>query len=169
MKPRSIDIAAIVSAVCERQNELADMPIIDVSVSELPESVEGDPALLDQVFTNLVSNAVKYSPDRPHITVTGRRAPADTVTIAIRDNGVGIPPDEQEKVFDRFFRAATSEGISGTGIGLNLALEFVQMHGGTIAVESVVGSGTTFTVTLPEKGASAGTEREPITSAGAAA
>ena len=103
------------------------------------------------MFTNLLSNAAKYAPQSPEISITATREADGGLAIAIKDNGVGIPKDELPNLFDRFFRASTSEGISGTGIGLNLARELVEMHDGTISVESDVGVGTTFTVRLPER------------------
>ena len=127
MKSRPVDLAAVVRTVCEHQSELSDELDLHVALDGLPETIEGDPALLDQVFTNLLSNAVKYAPSEPRITVTGACQSAGTVSVAISDNGVGIPEDDMEHLFDRFFRASTSEGISGTGIGLNLALSLIHI------------------------------------------
>ena len=70
--------------------------------------------------------------------------------ISVRDHGVGIPQEELPKLFERFFRASTSTGIPGTGIGLNLVRELVRMHGGSLAVESTESVGSTFTVHLPQ-------------------
>ena len=151
MRPQDVDLGELVRTVCERQNELSDELKIHLDLDDLPDRVEGDPSLLDQVFTNLLSNAAKYTPDSPEIAITGTRQADGFLTIAIADNGIGIPKDELSQLFDRFFRASTSEGIAGTGIGLNLAGELVEMHGGTISVESDVGVGTTFTVRLPER------------------
>lgn len=150
MNPRQIDVAEIVKTVCERQTELSEELEIHIALEDLPGAIEGDPALLDQVFTNLLSNAVKYAPTAPKISISGARDTDGFLAIAVTDNGVGIPANELSSLFDRFFRASTSEGIAGTGIGLNLARELVEMHGGTIVVESQVGVGTTFTVRLRE-------------------
>lgn len=151
MNPGAVDLHALVKTVCERQSELSDDLRIGFALQDLPDTIEGDAGLLDQVFTNLISNAVKYAPTAPEIGVSGTQEPDGFVTVSVTDNGVGIPPEDIPHLFDRFFRASTSEGISGTGIGLNLATELVAMHGGTIAVESDVGVGTTFTVRLPER------------------
>ncbi len=150
LKAQEVDLAVLVRTVCERQNEISDNLRINLDLDDLPDRIEGDPALLDQVFTNLLSNAAKYTPESPEISVTGTRQVDGFLAIAIADNGIGIPKDELSRLFDRFFRASTSEGIAGTGIGLNLAGELVEMHGGTISVESDVGVGTTFTVRLPD-------------------
>ena len=102
-----------------------------------------------QVFSNLVSNAVKYSPDGTRIWVEGKVDDDGSVLIAVHDEGVGIPADEIDKLFERYFRASTSVGIIGTGIGLHMVKALVTMHGGDVNVSSVVGKGTTFSVRLP--------------------
>ncbi len=121
LRPQEVDLAALIRTVCERQSELSENLKIRLALDDLPEHIEGDPALLDQVFTNLLSNAAKYTPETPKISVTATRQVDGFLAIAIADNG----------------------------IGLNLAGELVEMHGGSIAVESDVGVGTTFTVLLP--------------------
>ena len=107
-----------------------------------------DHRLLDQVFTNLLSNAVKYSPDSPLIEVKGWND-EENALITVTDQGVGIPANDLPHMFGQFFRAKTSEGIKGTGIGLNVVKEFVEMHGGSVGVDSLEGEGSTFTVRIP--------------------
>jgi len=104
-----------------------------------------------QVLTNLVSNAFKYT-TQGTITI-GCNLNADKIELFVKDTGMGIPPNEQEKVFERFFRGSNvNKGvISGTGLGLSIVLELVQILGGQIWVESVVGSGSTFFLSLPRK------------------
>ncbi|MOA35107.1 Sensor histidine kinase YycG [compost metagenome] len=110
--------------------------------------VDGDAELLRVVFGNLISNAIKYSPRWQRLalrcTVAGRE-----VHVTVQDWGVGIPADEQDKLFTRFFRASTALGIPGSGMGLALVRELVQRHGGSIAVDSSEDEGTRFTVRLP--------------------
>ncbi|MEZ5932535.1 MAG: HAMP domain-containing sensor histidine kinase [Alphaproteobacteria bacterium] len=120
-----------------------------LNVAELPESIVADPKLLRQVFSNLLSNACKYSSPGSQVWIEGRRDGENGVAISIRDEGVGIPPDELQKLFERFFRASTSTGIAGTGIGLHLVRHFVDLHGGHVEVSSTVGKGTAFTVHVP--------------------
>tara|TARA_R110002110_G_scaffold376568_2_gene586675 strand:+ start:184325 stop:186643 length:2319 start_codon:yes stop_codon:yes gene_type:complete len=151
LRPQELDLGALIQAVCERQGELSDKLEIHLALDDLPARIEGDPALLDQVFTNLLSNAVKYSPTSPQVSITGTRDADGFLAISVADNGLGIPGDEIPRLFRRFFRASTSEGIPGTGIGLNLVQELLEMHGGAISVESDVGVGSTFTVRLPER------------------
>ncbi len=149
LKVGSLDIAHLVTLVCERHEEVLGSPPIRLDLASLPSEIEGDTNLLDQVFTNLVSNAVKYARHDPEISVSAEMTGPDWIAVRVRDNGVGIPQDEMEHLFGRFFRASTSEGIPGTGIGLSLVNEFVAMHGGRIEVESEVGVGSRFTVHLP--------------------
>lgn len=144
-----VDLGTLVRTVCERQGELTEKLTLDISLDDLPADIDGDPALLDQVFTNLLSNAAKYSPEDPRIRVHGKSNTDGSVSVSVRDNGIGIPADELPKIFDRFFRASTSEGIAGTGIGLQLAHELIEMHRGSITVDSELDQGTIFTVRLP--------------------
>lgn len=112
--------------------------------------IQGDETRLRQVLDNLVSNAIKYSPNGGEIRVKGT-FDADTVTIAVKDQGVGIPADQADKVFDRFYRVdeALTRTTQGTGLGLYLARAVVEAHGGRIRVESQPGQGSTFIFTLP--------------------
>ena len=116
---------------------------------ELP-AVWGDERRLAQIFTNLVSNAHKYTPPGGHITIRAS-AGAEQVVVAVRDNGIGLPPEEQAQLFTRFYRARNqaSAGVGGTGLGLAITRELVVLHGGTIEVESVPGEGSSFRVALP--------------------
>ena len=110
--------------------------------------VDGDAELLRLVFSNLLSNAIKYSPNWQRVQLQlGREG--GMVSVAVRDWGVGIPEAEQSRLFTRFFRASTAQGIPGSGIGLSLARELVDMHGGQISVRSSEGNGAVFTVSLP--------------------
>lgn len=117
-----------------------------------------DPQNLEKVFFNLLSNAVKFTPERGHVSVSVAEArvvrqgvPVDVVEIRVADTGQGIPPEELEHIFDRFHQVdgTVSRVQEGTGIGLSLVKELVELHGGTIKVESELGEGTEFIVTLP--------------------
>lgn len=148
MERQSCDLKGLIREVCARQAEISQFHDIRVDVAGLPEDIHADPKLLDQVFTNLLSNAVKYAPDDLHIEVTGW-TDGDFAAVSVRDHGVGVPADDLPRLCERFFRARTSTGIAGTGIGLNLVKQLMEMHKGTIEVDSVEGQGSVFTVRLP--------------------
>jgi PAS domain S-box-containing protein len=107
----------------------------------------GDATRLGQVFDNLISNAIKFTPDRGSVRISlGTEGGA--VLASVSDNGAGIPPAEQPRLFERFFRSTSVRDVPGTGLGLTIVHAIVQAHGGTIACTSDSG-GTTFTFTLP--------------------
>lgn len=116
-------------------------------------SLMGDRDRLGQVFSNLLSNAIKYSPNAQTVDIDVG-ASEEVVTIRVHDHGLGIPRELRDKIFERFYRAADAKqrAIPGLGMGLYLVAEIVKGHGGTITVESEVGTGSTFTVTLPKGG-----------------
>ncbi|EXG79724.1 ATP-binding protein [Cryptosporangium arvum] len=123
---------------------------IDV-VTDGPIVVCVDPARFRQVLTNVVSNAVKYTPDGGR--VIARAGAADGVaTVSVADTGIGIPADQYPRLFERFFRTsnAVQEGIKGTGLGLAITKAIVERHGGTIAAHPGEPCGTVFEITLPE-------------------
>jgi signal transduction histidine kinase len=113
----------------------------------------GDAKLLFQVFSNLLANAVKYSPGGGVIEVEAATA-ADRVTVAISDYGIGIPPIDLDRLFDRYHRGSNVSGIVGTGVGLYLVKMVVELHHGSVDVESTEGKGSRFTVCLPINSAS---------------
>lgn len=121
-----------------------------LSFSSANESIPfyGDAKLLRQTLTNLISNAIKYSPKGGNVSIrltcTGKQ-----VIIRVSDEGIGIPIDDQTKLFESFSRASNVGMISGTGLGLSIVKKCVERHSGHITVESEVGLGTTFTVSLP--------------------
>lgn len=107
-----------------------------------------DSSLLRHIVNNLLSNALKYSPDDSPVTLTVRTEPEQIIFI-IKDRGIGIPDADQERLFETFHRAANAKGVPGTGLGLAIVKESVDQHGGTITIESQEGVGTTVTVALP--------------------
>lgn len=145
---KNCDIRALLEDACFDQQAMAKRHEIVTDLEALPPKIQGDEALLRQVFSNLLSNAVKYSPEGQYVWVDGRLEDEQAV-ISVRDQGVGIPDSELPRLFERFFRASTATGISGTGIGLNFVRHLVEMHAGTIAVSTVAGKGSVFTVSLP--------------------
>ncbi len=124
--------------------------VITRQITEHPTYVDIDRDKLTQVLDNIISNAMKYSPEGGNITVTLLHQ-GHNVRVSISDEGMGIPRESQSKIFDRFYRVdkARARSVGGTGLGLAIAKEMVHAHGGEIWVESEDGQGTTIYFTLP--------------------
>ena len=112
-----------------------------------PLVVDGDRDRLSQVVGNLLSNAIKYSPQEGEVRVSVR-ADGPNAIVAVSDDGIGISPEDAQRVFEKFFRAPGQQGSSGSGLGLAIAKDIVEAHGGKIRVDSAVGRGTVFAFTL---------------------
>jgi signal transduction histidine kinase len=142
-------LAELVREVAERESTLTSRHQITVTGAE-PAVVNGDRDRLEQVFVNLLDNAIRYSPEGGPIDVTVEIGPTD-VTVAVSDRGIGIPRDKQEHIFERFYRAhtRTAHDYGGMGIGLFISREIVRRHGGELTFTSVEGQGSTFYVRLP--------------------
>lgn len=112
-------------------------------------SVRADPTRLKQVLMNLIGNAIKFTPDGGKIELTAKRV-GDFVRVEVRDSGPGIPAEEQQRIFDAFYRLRRSEkAAEGTGLGLAITQRLVELHGGELGVESEIGVGSCFYFTLP--------------------
>lgn len=144
---QNCDVQQVVNECCNRQREIDKSHRFNINFCDLP-SVLADEKALGQVFANLLSNAVKYSPNATDIDVYGRQN-GRYVIIEIKDHGIGIDEDDLPRLFGRFFRAKTAEGITGTGIGLSVVKHIIEQHDGDISVRSSKGEGTSFTVSLP--------------------
>jgi signal transduction histidine kinase len=145
--PVSFDLGKLITELCTEQADLFRADAIFCDVSGLQEPVVLDPKMMTLIISNLLSNAVKFSSDNPRIDVTAR-SEGDAITISVADNGIGIPDNEIPQIFDRYFRATTSNGIPGSGIGLNLVKSLLSLQKGSIQAESRVGQGTTMTIYL---------------------
>ncbi|WP_186292795.1 sensor histidine kinase [Mucilaginibacter corticis] len=112
--------------------------------------IAADRDKISSVISNLVSNAVKYSDKGKTVTVSCSFSPV-SVTVSVKDEGMGIAPEDTDKIFDRYYRVKTehTQHIAGFGIGLYLSAQIVQLHGGRIWVESETGKGSTFYFSLP--------------------
>jgi signal transduction histidine kinase len=110
--------------------------------------VEVDRRRIEQVLTNIVSNALKFTPKQGQIDVHLAETP-EGLRICVADNGPGIQEKDQAHIFDRFYVVADGRGLSGVGLGLYIARQFVELHGGRIWVESQVGQGSTFCFSVP--------------------
>ena len=148
----AVDILDLLSDVQTSFSGQAEVARIDLRV-EAPDErliVHGDAGRLDQMISNLVANALRYTPPQGEVVLAARALP-EAVEIVVRDTGQGIPAEDLPYVFDRFWRGDAARGRSsgGSGLGLAIARQLVRAHKGTIAVASAVGEGTRFTVTLP--------------------
>ena len=119
------------------------------TVESLP-LIVGDRSRLEQVMMNVIGNAIKYTPDGGHITITAGSTEAE-VWMEVCDDGIGIPEKDRDRIFDRFYRVdkARSRESGGTGLGLSIAREIVLRHHGTIALSDHSGPGTTVRIVLP--------------------
>ncbi len=147
----SIDMSTLILDACELYRSVARDKDIALH-SELPEqmSYQGDKAQLQRLITNLLENAIKYTPEQGTVRVILEDLD-HTLVIRFEDSGIGVPPSEITRIFDRFFRGDASRSEAGTGLGLSLARAIAEAHGGSIGVESTLQEGSVFTVTLPRK------------------
>jgi PAS domain S-box-containing protein len=145
----SVDLDALLREVADTMQQMDPTHTITMR-GTISRRLLGDKGRLVQVFLNLLSNAIKYAPDAPLIEIEAS-ASAETATIAVRDRGIGIPKEQCEKIFERFYRVSdpSQRMVPGLGMGLCIVTEIVKRHGGTITVDSEVGKGSTFTATLP--------------------
>jgi len=137
----------ILDTVAEQQ-DVSPRHRIRTNIKGVPETLQLDERFMRHMMVNLLANAVKYSPSSPDIDVAAF-VDAGQVVIEVQDHGVGIPESELPRIFTKYYRASTSGGIPGSGLGLNLVRQFVELHGGTIGLQSKVGMGTVVTVQLP--------------------
>ena len=149
---KPVDINSVVAEAVDRNKLPAESKQIDMVVGgSVSAPVHGDRDLLMTAFRNLIDNAIRYSPEGTRVGV-GLRSRDGLVQVSVTDQGVGITPEEQERIFERFYRidAARSRQTGGTGLGLSIVKHVVSNHGGEVTVWSQPGQGSTFTVRLPE-------------------
>ncbi|GEL94106.1 sensor histidine kinase [Cellulomonas composti] len=152
--PQRIDAADVARASVTAALPAAEAAGVTLLCESVPSPVDADPLRLAQAVDNLVSNAVKFTPHGGSVRVVvgpDRRADEGAVRISVVDTGIGIPPDELDRLATRFFRAttATRRAIPGIGLGLSIAKAVVDAHGGELQITSTVGEGTAFTIALP--------------------
>ena len=149
VQPVKVDLAPLLARVADRWRAEARYNRIEFESDETL-SVMGDPGRIEQVLDNLLANAVKYSAVDSEIRLSGR-INGDEVHLAVSDQGAGIPPDEQVKLFERFYRRPEHRDARqpGLGLGLYITRELINAQGGRVWVESEVGRGSTFYVALP--------------------
>ena len=150
-RPTEVDLAVILSEVCDLQRELTPHASISEVASPQPFIVQGDATLLRQVFGNILSNAVRYSPQAALVDVSIARE-KDEIAVLIQDRGVGVPEHERQLVFQRCYRGSNTAGVPGSGVGLYVVKTLIDLHEGNVAVHGREGGGSRFEVRLPSVG-----------------
>ncbi len=162
LKREAIPVAEMVALCVERTRPLAERKHIGISLHPIAGDLEvtGDRELMEYACYNLLTNAVKYSPQRTQVTVTGAKE-GGHVRIAVEDQGIGMDQKEVKQIFRKFYRTKKAEesGEAGTGIGLSIVQQIVEQHGGQIEVTSQPGAGSTFTLVLPASALAPAAER----------
>ncbi len=157
-RPTDFNIAQLVGDLTEMVRNLAAEKHIDlqVRVAEVQPPLRQDQVKIRQILTNLISNAIKFTPEGGRITITAAKDEFDNLMLTVQDTGVGISDDEREIIFEKFRQGTAAIGDdqltrehSGTGLGLSIVKELCILLGGKIELQSAVGIGSTFTVTLP--------------------
>lgn len=160
LKSGRVQVSEVVNEAVDRCRPLAESRDVVLAIAETPDlTVLGDAEQLVTALLNLVQNAIVYSADKARVTVStrcGTRDGVPVVEVAVTDNGSGISEDDQERVFERFYRAdyARSRDNGGTGLGLPIVRHVAQAHGGDVALWSRPGQGSTFTIHIPREGTS---------------
>ncbi|MFP5213731.1 MAG: sensor histidine kinase, partial [Acidobacteriota bacterium] len=147
-----VQLRTIIESTVELMRPQAEQLSIDISMDLPPEAplVQADPRGMEEVFTNLIGNAIRYSPDGGTVTISTLPC-GSYLEVLVSDTGIGIPAEEIPKIFDKFYRVKhpRTRKVIGTGLGLAIVKGIVDAHRGAIRVESEPGVGTTFRVTLP--------------------
>lgn len=147
LKPAAFDLTTEIRSVVEEYEATPDLHRVALHAAATPLLVRADPARIRQVIQHLLANAAKYSPEAGQIAVT-LEPQGPQARLTVRDRGIGIPVDELTRIFGRFYRASNSLA-GGLGLGLFIAQKIIARSGGQLRVESTVGQGSAFTVTLP--------------------
>ena len=150
---KDFPLSELISDAIDSVKELADRKEISLTSSGVPASllVHGDRSHMEQVFINLLDNAVKYGRKGGKVTVSAVEKPSGEVHVSVEDNGIGIPSQDLPRIFERFYRVdkGRSKELGGTGLGLSIVKHIIQAHGGRVWAESRLGEGSTFCFTLP--------------------
>lgn len=155
MQRQSVDLYELADLTVRNLSPVAQAADIKLSLSGEKAVMEGIPQLLSGIIYNLCDNAIKYNRTGGSVNVDVKSAVKDVV-LTISDTGIGIPPEAQDRIFERFYRVdkSRSKSVGGTGLGLSIVKHSVKLHGGEIELRSVVDKGTTMIITLPKEGKS---------------
>jgi two-component system phosphate regulon sensor histidine kinase PhoR len=154
LKWEPLPLSELIDDVSDFVKEAAQKKKMSISRSITPSSIKttGDRNYLEQVFINLLDNAVKYTPEVGEISISAVEKGQREIQVSIQDNGIGIPQEDLSRIFERFYRVdkGRSQELGGTGLGLSIVKHIIQAHGGRIWAESQLGKGSTFYFTLPK-------------------
>ncbi|HMC62086.1 MAG TPA: ATP-binding protein, partial [Candidatus Solibacter sp.] len=152
LKREAIGVRQMVEICVERVRPLGDRKHIGIALQPIPDdlNITGDRELMEYACYNLLTNAVKYSPQRTEVTVSGWKDDGQ-IRVAVQDQGIGMDQKEVKQIFQKFYRTKKAEesGEAGTGIGLSIVQQIVEQHGGRIEVTSQPGAGSCFTLVMP--------------------
>lgn len=155
LKWEPLPLSELIDDVSDFVKEAAQRKKISISRSLIPSSLEvmGDRSYLEQVFINLLDNAIKYTHEGGEISISAFENEQREIQVLIQDNGIGIPKEDLSRIFERFYRVdkGRSQELGGTGLGLSIVKHIVQAHGGRVWVESQPGKGSVFYFTLPNR------------------
>ncbi|NWF91360.1 MAG: PAS domain-containing protein [Syntrophaceae bacterium] len=153
LKIEAIPVQELIHDVLDYIKGAAEKKRVAVSPAEIPPSliIEADRNYLEQVFTNLLDNAIKYSPEGGVVRISAIERDQEEIEFSIKDNGIGIPKEDLTRIFERFYRVdkGRSQELGGTGLGLSIVKHIVQAHGGRVWAESQPGEGSIFYFTVP--------------------
>jgi PAS domain S-box-containing protein len=152
LDPAPMDLADVAQEVVSSMQSLSDRHSLHVEAGNDALTGEWDRRRIERVIANLVDNAIKFSPDGGTVTIDMRSRQddrGDWAVLSVRDQGIGIPPEELARIFDRFYRGSNASDIGGSGVGLASVHRVISEHGGHVAVDSAPGQGTTVRIFLP--------------------
>jgi signal transduction histidine kinase len=146
-----VEVSTLIRQACELFSPIAEDKNVSLNYRAAEQTpVSGDARLLQRMLSNILDNAVKYTPPGGKVEVSLTGAKNHNVTISVRDTGVGISEADLPRIFERFYRCDQSRSLPGTGLGLSLARAIARAHGGDITVTSAVDQGSNFTISLPK-------------------
>jgi len=149
LRAERVELGPVIKTLAQDLDQLAKEGGVTLIVEVEPGlEWDVDRERLEQAIMNLISNGIKYSPEGGPVLVRARQSGAE-LWIEVVDKGVGVPKEEVERLGERFFRASTAGKASGTGLGISITQELVDLHGGALDVESEVGSGSIFRIRIP--------------------